>query len=214
MKYLKMLGLAAIAAGALMAFAGAGTASATELTCTEPAGVIVMCPNPTTVHAVSEGHAVLDTIFGNIECESTVNGTANTGGPSSTETVVGSGEVTFFNCTTAVVKVLKNGTLEIHTDPNDSASDTTNGTVTSTGSEVTVETFGFHCIFTTNNTDIGTLTGSSTVAAARGVATETATFDISATIPRTGGRSGAFCGASAPWTGAYKVTTPDWLDIH
>lgn len=42
MKYLKMLGLAAVAAAALMAFAGAGTASADELCTTE--AVSNMCP--------------------------------------------------------------------------------------------------------------------------------------------------------------------------
>jgi hypothetical protein len=43
MKYLKMLGLAAVAAAALMAFAGAGTASADEL-CTENENLENMCP--------------------------------------------------------------------------------------------------------------------------------------------------------------------------
>jgi hypothetical protein len=43
MKYLKMLGLAAVAAAALMAFAGASTASADEL-CTEAADATNMCP--------------------------------------------------------------------------------------------------------------------------------------------------------------------------
>jgi hypothetical protein len=219
MKYLKMLGLAAIAAGALMAFAGAGTASATELTCTEPAGTKVMCPAGTKIESSSEGHAVLDSIIGKIECNSKVSGkTGNTG--SSTETVSGTIEVLeFTGCTTATVHVLKKGTLEIHTQIttiNDGGSPPVitevtdgvngNGTLTSTGAEVTVETSGFHCIFTTNATKIGTVTGSTTTKA-------TATLDISATIPRTGGRSGAFCGASAPWTGSYSVTSPDWFDV-
>ena len=208
MKYLKMLGLAAIAAGALMAFVGASTASATELDCTEPAGTKVMCPNPTLIHATSEGHAILHTPLGDVECASTVQGKANTGGAS--ETVSGSIEaLTFTPCTqNVVVTVLKKGSLEIHTDAMDAETGLTprNGTLTSTGTEVTIELFGFHCIFTTSNTDIGTVTGSTATGA-------TATFDIAATIPRTGGRSGAFCGSSGQWTGSYLIDTPDWLDI-
>lgn len=42
MNYLQNLGLAAVASGAMMAFAGAGPASADEL-CTEPANVQTMC---------------------------------------------------------------------------------------------------------------------------------------------------------------------------
>ncbi|MGN6254285.1 MAG: hypothetical protein ACTHO8_04805 [Solirubrobacterales bacterium] len=206
MKYLKMLGLAAIAACALMAFVGAGSASATTLTCTEPAGTKITCPKGTEIHAVSEGKAVLDAPFGNIECESTVTGkTSNTG--SSTETVKGPIEsLTFTNCGNDTVTVLKKGELEIHTFPNEKEWEEGKGTLTSTGTEVTVIHLGVHCIYTTSATDIGTLTGSKQTGA-------TPTLDISATIPRTGGNSGAFCGTSAPWTGSYKVTTPDWMDV-
>jgi hypothetical protein len=217
MKYLKMLGLAAIVAGALMAFASAGTASATELTCTEPAGTKVMCPVGTKIVFASEGHTVLDSIIGKIECNSTLSGkTGNTG--SSTETVSGPIEVLeFTGCTTPTVHVLKKGTIEIHTqittiedsggvitEVTDGASG--NGTLTWTDAEWTVETFGFHCVFGTTNTKIGTVTGSSTTGG-------NATLDISARIPRLTGRSGAFCGSSAPWTGSYKITSPVWIDV-
>jgi len=224
MKYLKMLGLAAIAAGALMAFVGAGTASATTLTCTEPAGTKVTCKTGTVIKAASEGHAILDnSILGNIECNSTVEGPTSNEGSSST-TVSGSiskGGLTFTNCTSAVVAVLKEGTLEIHTEYTKEAdghetqnlASTNNGTLTSSGAEVTVEKAGFHCIYGTSSTDIGTLTGSTTVAKAKGVETATATLDIAASVPRVGGRSGAFCGGSAPWTGSYIVNSPDWLDV-
>ncbi|HEX5526109.1 MAG TPA: hypothetical protein VFX44_02790 [Solirubrobacterales bacterium] len=208
MKRLKILVLAAIAAGALMAFAGAGTASATELTCS--AGV--MCAAPTTIHATSEGHVTLDSTVGNISCESTLGGTANTG--SASETVSEGGTVSFFNCTEgAVVNVLTQGSLEIHTEytkeqdghETQKAASTGNGTLTSTGLEVTVQFRGFHCIFKTNNTDIGTLTGSVN----RGGST--ATIDINARIPVIG--TSIFCGSSAPLTGSYEITTPMYLDI-
>lgn len=203
MKYVKMLGLAAIAAAALMAFVGAGTASATELTCTEPEKVKVVCPAGTSIHAEAESKVILHPPIGSIECsQSTVAGkTANKG--SATETVSGAIEhLTFGECN-ATVHVLKNGSLEIHTQE---ASSNNNGTLTSSGAEVTVLFAGFHCIFGTNNTDLGTVTGSSTTGG-------TATLDIKATIPRIGGTSGIFCGSTAAWTGAYKANTPDWLDI-
>ena len=214
MQHVKTLGLAAVAAAALMAFVGAGTASATELTCTNPPGTKVVCPASTTViHAASEGHAVLDSsILGNVECNSTVEGLVTTAGDA-THTASGSikfGGLTFTNCTSAVVQVLSYGTFEIHTEGTGANN---NGTLTSTGAEWTVEKAGFHCIFSTNGTDIGTVTGSTTVAKAKGVETATATLDISATIPRTGGRSGAFCGPSAPLTGSYSIDNPDWLDV-
>ncbi len=202
MKYLKMLGLAAIAAGALMAFVGAGPASATELTCTNPPGTKVMCTTTTTIHTTTVGgKAVLDSPLGNVECHSTTHSTTVTTG-SSTETPSGEGSLSFTECN-HTVSVLKNGTLEIHTE---GSTANHNGTLTSSGSEVTVEEFGFHCIYTTNNTTIGTVTGSSTTGGK-------AKLDISATIPRTGGRSGGFCGGSAPWTGTYQVESPEWLDI-
>lgn len=201
MKYLKILGLAAIAAAAMMAFAG--SASATELTCNK-AGE--KCAAGTTIHAVSEGHAVLDNeALGNVECNSTVEGSlTEPGTPTTTASgPIKAGGLTFTNCTSAVVQVLNQGTLEIHTQ---GSTANHNGTLTSSGAEVTVEKFGFHCIFSTNNTDLGTVTGSGTTGA-------TATLDISANIPRTGGRSGLFCGTSSPWTGFYKVDSPDWLDV-
>lgn len=221
MKYLKMLGLAAIAAGALMAFVGAGTASATELTCTRPAGTKAMCQNGEILHAEAEGHAILDSIIGNIECGSTVE-IEQTGTGGAGETVTGAiRTLNFTGCTNgAVVSVLKKGTVEIHTDPNDPEGVSGNGTLTSSGAEVTVELLGVHCIFETKATDIGTLTGATTATNARKELTHMATLDISATIPRTGGRSGAFCGESAPWTGSYTVTSAGsavgnngWLDV-
>jgi len=198
MKYLKMLGLAAVAACALMAFVGAGSASATTLTCSG----LTTCPTGTVLHAVSEGHATLHPIIGDIQCNSTVQGKITSTGSSTTTTVGGIETLTFTGCTNgATVHTLKAGNLELHVTGTDV------GTVTSTGAEVTVEAFGFHCIFSTNATDIGTFTGSNKTGKA-------ATLDIVATIPRTGGRSGAFCGSTAQWTGSYEITKPNPLNIH
>ena len=144
-------------------------------------------------------------IIGDIQCSSTVEGKITNEG-SSTTTVEGSvSALTFTSCTNgATVHTLKPGTLVVHTGTNQ----TSEGTVTSVGAQVTVEAFGFHCIFATGTgVDIGLLTSSEKTGS-------NATFDIEATIPRTEGRSGAFCGSSAQWTGQYKITKPNPLNIH
>lgn len=202
MKHLKILSFAAIAAAALMAFAA--SASATELT--SPAGVMVT--TGTTIEAASEGHAVLDSSIGTIECNSTVKGTTLDTGVAPETVEVKIETLTFTNCTNgAVVTVLQRaeshptGTLTIHTqetNPNN------NGTLTSFGTEVKISLGGLQCIYLTQNTDIGTLTGSSTTGS-------TATFDISGRIPEFIG--GPLCGASASWTGSYKVTNPDFVNV-
>ena len=199
MKYVKMLGLVAVAAMALMALAGA--ASATTLT--SPAGTVL--PAGTVIDASAEPGTslTLKAGFANITCtESTVKGkTTNAGGP--TETVKGNIEtLTFSNCGSSIVTVLKLGTLEIHTD---TAKEDGNGTLTATGQEVTVAQSGVTCTYATNNTDLGTLTGS------KNLGGKTATFDIAAELTKSAG--GFLCASPAKWEGSYTVTTPDYLDV-
>jgi hypothetical protein len=199
MKYIKMLGLAAVAAMALMAIVGAGTASATTL-CKESktsGDCASKFPAGTTLEASVETSALLKTSGGTTiaTCSNgTVSGkTSNEG--STTETVKGNiSSLTWSNCSTTV-DTLANGSLEVH-----HIAGTNNGTVTSNGTEVTINFIGLSCIFKTSNTDIGTLTGGAP-----------ATFDISATIP---GISGGFCPASGIWSGAYVFTNPSsTLDV-
>jgi hypothetical protein len=195
MKYVKMLGLAALAA-ALMALVVAGSASATTLT---GAGGATL-GSGTTISSENEGTVTLDPPFGKIECnKSSVSGTTSNSGGSEVD-VTGNIESLSWSECNATVTVLKNGSLTVH------GTGGNNGTLSSTGTEVTVEYLGTHCIFKTNSTSLGTLTGSANTGG-------NATLDISATIPRTGGRSGAFCGSTAAWTGAYKVTSPSTLNI-
>jgi len=186
MRYIKMLGLAAVAAAALMAFVGASTASATVLVGTSgPLG------SGTTINAALEPgtEAVLEAGFGNIACgESTVHGTiSNAGGAAATVSgPISKGGLTFGACTGDTVSVLKEGTLEIH-----HIAGTTNGTLTSSGAEVTVinhDTGGTHCIYRTENTHIGVLTGNKT---------GTATLH-----------------AEATWKATYTVNVPDevWVE--
>jgi hypothetical protein len=202
MKYIKMLGLAAVAAAALMALIGVGSASATVL-CTETPAAGKHCPTNTTLgpakeddgdvlDASIETSALLKTSGGTTiaTCaEGTVKGTITVAGNTTTTTSGDIEELTWAKCSTTV-KTLANGTLEVH-----HIAGTDNGTVTSSGTEVTINFIGLSCIFKTSNTDIGVLTGSGTMA----------TFDIEGTIT---GTSGGFCPASGIWSGAYTVTTP------
>ena len=199
MKYAKLLGLLAVAAAALMAFA----ASASATTLTSPPG--------TTYTGVIEAHAedpdsngqkgvTLDGAA-NINCtHSQVAGTVEAHGPSTTA----SGKLTtltFEECN-AHVTVLKKGELIIHTDHVEGDG---NGTLTSSGAEVTIQLtspFVISCIYSTENTPIGTLTGSDA---------GHPTLHIKATIKRTG--HSIFCGAEAEWTGSYTVTKPTDLTV-
>jgi hypothetical protein len=185
MKYVKILGLLAVAAAALMAFAG--SASATTLT--SPKGTTYTGK----IHAVSEGHAVLHNPIAKIECASTVEGEVTSHG--SGVTVVGHiSTLDFTNCTNSWhVTTVAPGFLEIHwTSAN-------NGTLTSSEAKVSSTRFGITCTYGTNKTDIGTVTGG-----------KTATLDIEGSIPFLEGSG--LCGSGATqWTGSYSIDTPDEL---
>ena len=194
MKYAKMLGLLAVAAAALMAFAG--VASATTLT--SPAGTTYT----STIKAASEGTTTLHnaSLGVSVSCTaSTVEGTVSKHGSG----VTAGGNIstlTFTGCGADTVTVLANGSLEVH-----NISGGTNGTLTSTGAQITIKngSTGVSCTYTTNGTDIGTLTSSATTG-------KTATLDIaSSIIPRTG--DSILCGSKGEWTGSYVVNTPDSL---
>ena len=196
MKYVKMLGLAAVAAMALMAVV-ASSASATELT--SPAGTRVK--TGTEVKAENEGTVTLTTSFLNIECtKSTVAGkTTNESGATINGTIEAK-NLTWGGCN-CEVKTLAGGELSIESLKNG------NGTLRSNGAEVTSQCntiFGaVHCIYKTNATDLGTLTGS-------GNTGSTATMDIeSANIPRLA--TSAICAEKANWDAKYLVTSPDPL---
>jgi hypothetical protein len=189
MKYVKMLGLLAVAAAALMAFVG--TASATTITSSAGA-------TPTIEAESTNGK--LHGAFITVECsKSTVKGAVEQHGAG----VTAKGNIsnlTFTGCNYATT-VIKAGSLEVH-----GTSTTGNGTLTSTGAEIKIHTSVGECIFTTSATDIGTLTGSN-------VTKGNAVLDIaSSSIPRTGGSF--FCGSSGTWTGTYTVTAPSTLEVH
>ena len=101
------------------------------------------------------------------------------------------------------VKVLRNGELEVQAVGPKSDG---NGALASDGMRLTVEYHGFHCVFETDKTEIGTLTGASATG-------YVATIDLDGAIPRAGGGSGAFCGSAAAWTGSYQLVTAFGVDV-
>lgn len=214
MKYVKMLGLAAVAAAALMAFVGVSTASATVLcTTAEGSGATTgtTCAagwaekEGQEIHAISEGTTTLTTSFKNIECKkSTVAGKlANEG--SATETVKGNIETLTFEECNCEVNVLQKGELEIHW-----IEGTHNGTLTGNKSVITTQCstiFGaVHCIYTTSNTHLGTLTGSATTG-------KTATLDVEGKNIPLFEPTSSLCPEKSAWDAKYEITTPDTLNV-
>ncbi|MGN6663154.1 MAG: hypothetical protein ACTHK6_02930 [Solirubrobacterales bacterium] len=198
MKYVKMLGPAAIAAAALMAFAGTGSASAAPglLTC----GTGTPCSAGTTIKATSRGKITLDTLAGNVECHSLIVGhtttveeggiDGNADGPITT--------LDWTECGGDTVTTLATGSFSIES----------NGTFESFGTRITVIHAGVHCIFEmapTTGTNLGTVTGSA--------GTKGRPYSTSRAQSRVGGNGGAFCGSTAPWTGSYEVINPNPLDV-
>jgi hypothetical protein len=203
MRYLKMISLAAVAAAAVMAFVGAGTASATVLcnnngsttACSSKVGAGTKIVSELTGSAILETKegTVLDTCTGG-----SVNGSVeNAGGAAATVT----GKITALTWTgcTKETKTTALGELEVH-----HIAGTDNGTVTGKNSVVTVAGLfqNESCLYGTGNgTDLGTLVGGSP-----------ATIVISTLVPRQAG-SGFLCPAEARWTASYKVTAPNPLFV-
>lgn len=196
MKHLKMLGLAAIAALGLMAFLGAGTASATTLA-TNSAGTIKYAAG-TEIHSTLKTgtSALLETTGGSTiaTCTgSTVKGkTSNETGTS----VSGSIEtLTWTGCSQTTDNVTL-GSLSITKSTGDS------GTVAGSGTEVTLGVFGVSCTYGTGaSTTLGTITGGAAPVLA-----------INAVLSRTAGDE-FLCPKSGRWTAEYVVTSPHELHI-
>jgi hypothetical protein len=189
MKYIKMLGLLAVAAAALMAFAG----SASATTVTSPTGTVY-----NGVIEATGSTTYLTGTWSAVECKhSEVKGEITTQG----DGITAEGPITtlhFSQCNYPTT-VIKSGSLVAHTD---TASADYNGTLTSVGAEVLVHTSIGTCRFSTGTgTDIGTLTGGAPAKLAIN----------SAKIPVTEGNF--FCGNSGIWEGSYTVTNPTSLYI-
>ncbi|HMI80340.1 MAG TPA: hypothetical protein VK480_01000 [Solirubrobacterales bacterium] len=214
MKYIKVLSLMAVAAAAMMALAATASAG----TFASPKGT----PYTGKVHAIANpGETTLHGVV-TITCKSsTVEGEITT----HSHTTTGSGHVSkllFNECGENHVTVEEAGTLEAHTHSADATGETY-AILTSSGAKVSIQvtSLGITCVFTTSNTEVGTVTNSTHQEKTHAHATSTGLASIpktavihvdSSKIPRTGGSF--FCGSSGEWTGTYEVTTPDYLDYN
>lgn len=199
MKYLKTLGLAVMAAMAVMALAGTGSASATVLCRTTP--VSNDCPKEwdygfnTSIHAsqFAGTSALIEDTSGNgiTTCpDGTFSGkTENTG--SGTETVRGLNETfKFSNCKVSVI-TQRLGSFEFH------ANDEHKGVITSKLLEITVVTpLSVSCVY-------GPGSGASLGNIEPGAE---ATININAALGLISG--GLTCPSSVRWTASYVMTSP------
>ena len=193
MKHVKILGLLAMAAASLMAFAGSASAAPTLTSPkgTEYTGELHMTLEPGTSLVLKAGIEWSCT-------ESTVKGKVEVNNETEVE---GKNSIWSFGNCTKDTNVRLPGSLTI----------TNAGTVFTKNSRIEiVETtiFGnITCFYgaETKSVDIGTLTDSS-------VTGSTATLDLSTTeLQREAGSNTSFCNERATWTGKYLVTTPDQL---
>jgi hypothetical protein len=197
MKYLKMLGLAAIAAMGLMAFVGASVASAaiytdaaktskypvgppgtgTTISASLASGKSAVLKSGSTViatctgggvHGVAENEDVLGTVSGTIKKE----------------------DLTWTGCS-QTTHTVSDGKLFIESD----------GDAISTGSQVTLGILGTSCTYGTGEgIKLGTVTSGSP-----------AVLKINANIPRTAG--GFLCPSTGTWEAEYVVTSPHALYV-
>jgi len=197
MKIIKMLGLAAVAAAALMAFVGAGVASASHDTVlckknVHPCRGADVYGQGTQIHAeLATGHATLKAGFANITCESSTVA----GDTQSTTTPKGAIDVLKFEKCNATVNVLNNGSLQIHHTSGNK------GNLVVEGTEVEVAIGSTSCVYGGKITTGLTVTGGSPASM---VANE-------ASIPKLAG--GFLCASPAKWTAHYKITQPNPLHI-
>jgi hypothetical protein len=201
MKYLKFIGLAAIAAIALMAFAGAGTASATEI-CTMntfpcPAGsqisTLELSKDPNT-------SPVFETTEGSIQgtCTGITASGAVTQGDATHTAVVPQVTLGFTGCTnTTVVNNAAACEYEFH-----GISGSVNATVTTRGCTFSVN-LGVNCYYGGGGgITLGTLVGGTTK-----------TLTVNTVIEKIDGSS-FLCPQTTRWTASYMVTNHSAVYFH
>jgi hypothetical protein len=200
MKYVKMLALAAVAAGALMAFIGAGTASATEFCSTTvtpcPAAQKVTVP---LVFSLSEGTSSLlketGAEGGTLDtCKGSEAGGNITNSGSSTTTITGTiTKWTWSSCTFPTTTTVTGG-FECH-----KITGTSNCTLTADGAtKTTINTVFFGtCVYTVESgKSIGDITEGNP-----------AVLHINA-IKRKQEGSNFACPETSVWSATYTLTSP------
>jgi hypothetical protein len=202
MKYLKMLVLAAVAPSALMAFFGAGTASATKLCSTTvdpcpagqhwPAGTEIdlsLVPEGSSLETDTQGNRIETCTVSTVKVKTTTTG-------STSETVKGNITSLLWEGCGSPTKTIKMGSLEIH-----KIAGTSNGTLTaSTITEVTSSSFFFgSCVYgVTSGVSVGDLTEG------KG---STAILHVN-TIKHKFSGSNFACPETTRWTATYQLTSP------
>lgn len=201
MKYVKTLGLAAIAAMALVALVGVGSASATVL-CKKTA---TPCPSDLVVgetvaaSLVPGTSSVTESNLGTLNTclNPTMHGTVEqTGGAAATTVIsIPKSGLVFAECTSLTV-ALEGGALEIHHIPG-----TDHGTVTAHGFRVTKTFLGASCVYSPNGHDIGVLTGG-----------HPAILDINARETKVEGPF--ICPTETRWTASFVITSHTELYVE
>ncbi len=204
MKCLKMLGLAAAASAALMAFVGGSTASAGILckNYTESCNSILKNGETLSSQLGAKKKARINTTYAVAECnKSTLAGkvTKEGGKGNAPEVTVENFSFTECNCE---VFVLKDGTYYVSTFP-----ETGNGTAIGTGQEFVTQCNTFFgkmkCTWVTKNTPLGEVEGGSP-----------AVIDVFNADPVLNqAASDKLCEKEAFWYGEYEITKPESLFV-
>jgi hypothetical protein len=213
MKYLKILGLAAVAAMALMAVAGAGTASATEL-CTVNTSP---CPaaskyNSGTVIEASSTNATLTSSLGNVVCTgSSIKGTTTSSGGSklsvegTMESLSFSGctlttpfSTTKHNCTVTGINLHYKGVAAKTTQPNGTLTVTSGGSG-DPGAKVDCGANVLRCQFTSPSIVLDVTGGSPATVLAKEESLNRTVYE------------GGLCPSTSTWDATYTVTKPHAL---
>lgn len=198
MKHLKIL-VVAVAALAMLAFIGAGSASATELyETTKTLGV------NTEIAATQAGSGILETTSGTVldTCTgSTFKGKVTNAGGSGKPVTGDITQLSWTGCTNHTTTIVL-GNMEIKW----TGAGTVNGTVIAKESKVTVAgIFGVSCTYIAGTgTTLGTLVGNT--------AGGNATISINAIVNGDPLNSG-LCPTDTRWTSSYVVTVPGELHV-
>jgi hypothetical protein len=191
MKFLRMLGLATMAAATLAV--SPGPASASVFTSGEATYTGFVSANSGFGYIVI--HSENAPIPFTVECNSNFPAANISEHGASVTARMSLGFLNFNSCTNGVtVQSVNTGSMEFH------ATGGGNGTVTWNNVEVVAHVpLGFKCIYLMSSTDVGTFTGGTSP-----------TIDLaSPTMLRTGGS--AFCGTGGFLTGQYKIWSPTSL---
>lgn len=193
MKYVKMLSLAAVAAMALMAFV-ASSASATTLNngteVLKKGAAIDASLTGSETAKLESGSTILDECSGG-----TVEGVTDNETGSAVTGTVSKANLTWSGCT-KTTNTLAGGSLSI------TYTSGSNGSVTGSGFEVTVNTIFGSCVYGLGGgTNLGTLVGGTP-----------ATLSINTSVTKISGNFA--CPGTATWTANYTVTSPATLKVQ